>query len=508
MAEQDPKRTGVDLYTFRDGGWHVHQSYSAKEEFEAKEDAKALQSTGEYVGICVVSHPKKSIIFSHNTRGDTLTYTLIVSGGSKGYVGTPSGNIRKAKVVDRSSKKVQVGQLLPLIVILVSLATAGLSVKIVSEGHVPLVPAFIIVLGLAVALLLYVKQSGEVTPNTVQEDDADKKWQKVQDITRQALTEFKQVAEAHAASGSQDDNHFGMILMALGIEDWVIKHCGIPEQDVHVGTVGILDEFELVTGGLGRIRSELFEYIAYPRYRRMFDKGSFIVETRMDDEFAKVGIEEIVEYWIGGDNSQHAETEVSAVLFTDIVDFTSSHQRHGDSWMVDVVKAHNDIVRTALRGFDGKEVKHTGDGIMASFPTTELAVQGAMAMQKGFMKFTDAMPERAFDVRIGISAGKPVHMGNDIFGTPVNLAARVMALAKGREIMLTEEAYKLCHGIGYSFQEIPGCVLKGFDEEHTLYRIDCGADTEGMPRAKEEIGEAFDEPDKPSFLKGASEEES
>src|ERR671917_1353604 len=71
------------------------------------------------------------------------------------------------------------------------------------------------------------------------------------------------------------------------------------------------------------------------------------------------------------------DAALRAIMFTDIVDSTGMTARLGDVRAVEMVRAHDAVVRRALKDSHGREIKHTGDGIMASFDNTHAAVQCA-----------------------------------------------------------------------------------------------------------------------------------
>ena len=113
-----------------------------------------------------------------------------------------------------------------------------------------------------------------------------------------------------------------------------------------------------------------------------------------------------------------------AIMFTDIVDSTGMTARLGDLRAVEMVRAHDALVRRALKDKGGREVKHTGDGIMASFDEVAAAVECARAIQQAFDAFNLASREK-LRVRIGLDAGEPVADSNDLFGATVQMAARL-----------------------------------------------------------------------------------
>ena len=93
-------------------------------------------------------------------------------------------------------------------------------------------------------------------------------------------------------------------------------------------------------------------------------------------------------------------------MFTDIVGSTQISSSQGDAVAVATLKEHDRVVRSALERADGREVKHTGDGILASFVSVTRAVECAIAIQQGLAEArndSDTPPH----VSIGISAGEP-----------------------------------------------------------------------------------------------------
>ena len=118
-----------------------------------------------------------------------------------------------------------------------------------------------------------------------------------------------------------------------------------------------------------------------------------------------------------------------AIVFTDIRGSVAQTLELGDDGHMAVLRAHNDIVRRALEQHAGREVKHTGDGIMAAFGSISAAVEFAINAQRAFALW-NAKSEPPLQVGIGISAGEPVTGDNDdLFGAAVQLAARLCGSA-------------------------------------------------------------------------------
>jgi class 3 adenylate cyclase len=137
-----------------------------------------------------------------------------------------------------------------------------------------------------------------------------------------------------------------------------------------------------------------------------------------------------------GTNKVTIDSALRAIMFTDIVGSTSMTERLGDARSVEMVRAHDALVRRALHDKGGRMVKHTGDGIMASFDDATASVQCARAIQQAFDAFNLASKEK-LRVRIGIDVGEPIADSNDLFGATVQLAARLCQLAEPDAILVS-----------------------------------------------------------------------
>jgi len=153
---------------------------------------------------------------------------------------------------------------------------------------------------------------------------------------------------------------------------------------------------------------------------------------------------------------------IRTVLFTDIVESTTFTQSLGDEAAMALLSVHDTVVRDALSALGGREVKHTGDGIMASFVSTAGAVRCAIQIQRELARHEEANPERSLKVRVGAAAGEPVEQHNDLFGSTVQLAARLCAHARPEQILVSNAIAELCIGKGLLFEDLGEVVLKGF----------------------------------------------
>jgi class 3 adenylate cyclase len=166
----------------------------------------------------------------------------------------------------------------------------------------------------------------------------------------------------------------------------------------------------------------------------------------------------------------YIESAVRAVLFTDLCDSTKQTQELGDEAFMGLLHVHDEIVRQALRQRGGREVKHTGDGIMASFTSVSSSVESGIDIQRS-LRDRNAEAEHPIHVRIGISVGEPVTEGGDLFGATVQLSARLCGAASPGSIAVSSAVRDLCVGKLLGFESKGECELKGFPEPVAMFEV-------------------------------------
>ncbi len=158
------------------------------------------------------------------------------------------------------------------------------------------------------------------------------------------------------------------------------------------------------------------------------------------------------------------------VLFTDVEGSTALTQRLGDAKAREVLRQHEGIVREALKAHGGSEVKTMGDGFMASFSSATKALECAIAMQRAFAAHNESA-EEPIKVRVGLNAGEPIAEEEDLFGTAVNRAARITAMAQGGEILVANVVRELTEGKEFMFGDRGETALRGFDDPVRLFEV-------------------------------------
>lgn len=159
------------------------------------------------------------------------------------------------------------------------------------------------------------------------------------------------------------------------------------------------------------------------------------------------------------------------ILFTDLVGSTELTQQLGDEAAMRVLRVHDTIVRREIKARGGREVKHTGDGIMASFTSASAAVEASMAIQRALAAHNTHDKEHPVQVRIGLSAGEPVVEGQDFFGAAVQLARRLCDHADPERILVPAVLRDLCIGKTFRFADLGEASLKGFSDPVRLFDV-------------------------------------
>ena len=174
---------------------------------------------------------------------------------------------------------------------------------------------------------------------------------------------------------------------------------------------------------------------------------------------------------VAGGAEDHRDPGIRTILFTDIVGSTELTQRYGDEAMMKFLEVHDQVVRESLAASGGREVKHTGDGIMASFSSAVAATRCATQIHRTLAEYERVKKGVPIKVRIGAAAGEPVENHADLFGSTVQLAARLCAHAQPAQSLVSNVVAELCLGKGLAFEDLGEVSLKGFAQPMRVHAI-------------------------------------
>ena len=155
---------------------------------------------------------------------------------------------------------------------------------------------------------------------------------------------------------------------------------------------------------------------------------------------------------------------IVTIVFTAIVDSTATLHRLGDQAWRELLLIHNARLRDHLNAYQGREIKTTGDGLLAVFDRPIRAAQCAEAM---------ATTSRAMDlpIRVGIHTGEVEFVGDDARGLAVHTAARIMSLGGADDVMVSSTTRDLLEGSGISLEDAGEHELKGLPGVRRVFRL-------------------------------------
>ena len=166
------------------------------------------------------------------------------------------------------------------------------------------------------------------------------------------------------------------------------------------------------------------------------------------------------------------DTTTATVLFTDVVGSTRLRQHQGETAAHKIMNDHNEIVRRQISEHSGQEVKTIGDSFMVAFDSARKAVECAVGVQRALYDYNCRNPAHPVKVRIGLHTGDAIRAGDDLFGTSVDAAARIMARAEGEQILVSDILKSILGATkDFGFKDYKRVRLKGFPERWRLWEV-------------------------------------
>ena len=179
------------------------------------------------------------------------------------------------------------------------------------------------------------------------------------------------------------------------------------------------------------------------------------------------GEEELVMLdWAGGagfDPQPGQARALATILFTDIVDSTARASDAGDASWKGIVHMHDDVVRSVLPGFGGREIETAGDSFLVAFDNVESAIRCGLAL-------VGALAAIQLPIRVGVHSGEVVMSEDQVLGLAVHAAARIVGQARAGEVLVSGTTRDLAEGAaGLMFESRGRFCLKGLSRELELF---------------------------------------
>lgn len=207
--------------------------------------------------------------------------------------------------------------------------------------------------------------------------------------------------------------------------------------------------------------------VEHSRYMAERIPNAKYVELPGSDHVPWVGntdaiLDEVEEFLTGVRHGAEPDRVLATVLFTDIVDATRRAAELGDRRWRDLLDAHHAVVREELARFRGREIDTAGDGFLAAFDGPARAVRSACAI-------AGSVKRLGLDVRAGLHTGECEVMGPKLGGIAVHIGARIAALAKAGEVLVSSTVRDLVAGSGLRFEDRGQQALKGVPGEWHVF---------------------------------------
>ena len=191
------------------------------------------------------------------------------------------------------------------------------------------------------------------------------------------------------------------------------------------------------------------------------------------------GVEFLETYWkMNGYLETFEETPtrgLAAIMFTDVVGYTALTQKN-EKTALKLLSEQENIVRSLLPKFHGREVKTMGDAFLVEFASALSASLCAIEIQHEIQERNGKAPAgERFELRIGIHVGDVERVGKDIVGDAVNIASRIERAAEPGGICISRQVFdQVWNKLEDHITELGPVEMKNLEGGVEVFRIDRG----------------------------------
>lgn len=276
------------------------------------------------------------------------------------------------------------------------------------------------------------------------------------------------IANYYAPSRATDEAFVAWLTRYLRLAASPRAAAALNNGSTYIDVTALLPEIEAPTLCLYRVGDPDVN-IEEGRFIASKIPNSRLVEVSGNDHFFWAGdpeplLQEIEEFITGQRGPAEPERIVATALFTDIVGSTALAASLGDRAWRDLLDRHDTVLRKELVRWRGREVKTTGDGVLATFDSPTQAIRFATALPA-------AMKQLGIEVRCGIHAGELELRDGDVAGLAVHIAARISSLAVSSEVLVSRTVKDLVAGTDVTFQGRGAHPLKGVPGQWEIYAV-------------------------------------
>src|ERR1700730_17791732 len=171
---------------------------------------------------------------------------------------------------------------------------------------------------------------------------------------------------------------------------------------------------------------------------------------------------------------EESERRLAAILVADVVGYSRLMQADEEGTLSRLEEIGASIIEPRVAAHRGHIFRTMGDGLLIEFPSVVEAVLCAAEIQEELRLRDAGPPEQRIQLRIGINIGDVIRKGNDVFGTGVNIAARLESLAEPGSIYISGEAYDQVRDRTFAFDDLGMKAVKNIARLVGVYRVTAG----------------------------------
>lgn len=232
----------------------------------------------------------------------------------------------------------------------------------------------------------------------------------------------------------------------------------------------------LVQSGIGKAFAESFamnveEFAKRESYRQAISSGQKAMEQQLRGEQVEMkDFARVLNTW-SDEVHKRLPPRVVTFLITDIVDAAALTQRLGNLHTQRVIKAHDEAVDIAIEKNKGKKVRHTGDGVIATFPDPARAIAAAQGIQQKLDEHNKRMPHLSTNVRIAVNAGEAGEDSDGYFGAAIKMTAQICDQAKTSQILAADVVRSFCKSSQQAFKPFGEILISELDKSRPIFEV-------------------------------------
>ncbi|MEQ9449018.1 MAG: adenylate/guanylate cyclase domain-containing protein, partial [Rhodospirillaceae bacterium] len=292
---------------------------------------------------------------------------------------------------------------------------------------------------------------------------------------REQLKDFAATALAgvtESKSELQAMERFGVNLYVAGGAGTLAEFCSLDEPAKLALLQDAIEHIGTNSAAAKSFCERLDASAMRPRFRKLMDAGAIAMNATLTETTSRQPpLSELIQEWAQR-TGPAAESKNVTFLLTDIVGSTALTSKLGNSGAQRIVRAHNAIAREAAKDYKGQEIKHTGDGMLLTFPDAAAAARAAMDIQQEADAYSKDNPNAPLELRVGLHAGSAGFEDGEYFGEPLLLLNGICDAADTGQIAVSQAIQSKCVGSVFRFADLGSVPVKNAPDPLQLFQLE------------------------------------